>query len=353
MMLALVDEIREKTAVPYRALSQTLRVPYGSLMRWRGRLRSQQPVVKVPGPRRIGIEAVPAFSRGLAAIVHHGKRSFGSGRLYECYRGVLSRQTIRDAIEYARRQAHQRLQMVQQQLHWLVPGSVWSMDMFEYDRDRDGRRVFIHQAQDMASRYKLPPLGGVCPCGEEIAAHLQAMIDEQGAPLFMKRDNGGNYNHQAVDDVLAENLILPINSPCSYPQYNGGIEHAQGELKRRIRLKLQAAGGMFLRNTIEPCAQAAAQELNHMPRQVLQGRTACQRFHGSRKVVLNRMERKDIYDCVNRMTCAILASMDRQEPITAETAWRLAAAYWLQANGFLLVSVNGKVSPSFTPVLDS
>jgi hypothetical protein len=352
-MIGLVDDMRAQTALPYRSLCRVMKIPYGNLMRWRGRLQKEQQVVDVPGPRRIPVASLPSLSQGLSTLVHCRSRTRGSGMLYERYRGLVSRQAIRCAIKQARRQAHHQLRASLKHIHWLVPGSVWSMDMFEYDRDGEGKRVFIHQVQDLASRYKLPPIGGVYPCGEEIAAHLQALFNEHGVPLFIKRDNGRNYNHAAIDDVLAENLVLPLNSPCEYPKYNGGIEHAQGELKQRIRLKIQAAGGSFLRKNIEPYAQASAHDLNHLPRQILLGKTACQSFHGARRIKFNRMERRDIYDCVNRLKYDILRSMNDQSTNNAETAWRLAASHWLQTNGFFIVSVNGKVSPTFTTFLDS
>ena len=56
-----------------------------------------------------------------------------------------------------------------------------------------------------------------------------------GAPLFLKRDNGGNLNHHLVDELLGEYLVIPINSPCYYPQYNGGIERGQGDIKACLR----------------------------------------------------------------------------------------------------------------------
>jgi transposase InsO family protein len=297
-------------------------------MRWRERIRTQQSVVNAPGPQRVSAAAIPSFAAGLGALVHCRSRSLGSGRLYECYRGLISRQSIRLAVEQARQDANRSERSRQRNIHWLVPGSVWSMDMFEFERDTRGRRIFIHQVQDLASRYKLSPIGGSCPCGEEIAAHLDAMICENGAPLFIKRDNGGNYNHPAVDEVLAKHLVLPLNSPVAYPQYNGGIEHAQGELKERMRVLVQVSGGVLQEN-IEPYAKAAAQELNHLSRPVLQGKTACLRFHGSKRISFVRTERRDIFDCVNSLKDAILRSMDNQDTNHAETAWRLAAAHWL------------------------
>jgi hypothetical protein len=55
-----------------------------------------------------------------------------------------------------------------------------------------------------------------------------------GRPLVLKRDNGSNLNHQAVDEVLARYLVLPLKSPPHYPPYNGAIECAVRELVEKI-----------------------------------------------------------------------------------------------------------------------
>jgi hypothetical protein len=49
--------------------------------------------------------------------------------------------------------------------------------------------------------------------GEEVAGHLDCLFGRFGPPLFCKRDNGGNVNHAAVDDVLGDAMVIPINSP--------------------------------------------------------------------------------------------------------------------------------------------
>ena len=57
-------------------------------------------------------------------------------------------------------------------------------------------------------------------------------------PCFLKRDNGGNLNHRAVNEVLSEFFVLPLNSPTYYAPYNGAIEESQRGLKACLREKL-------------------------------------------------------------------------------------------------------------------
>ena len=115
------------------------------------------------------------------------------------------------------------------QVRWLRPDLAWAFDRLQY------ATCHVHNLQDLCSRYKFAPM--TCehmPCGEEVASHLDRHFTRFGLPLFIKRDNGGNLNHRAVNALLEERLIIPINSPCYRASYNGAIEHSQGELKTWI-----------------------------------------------------------------------------------------------------------------------
>jgi len=56
-------------------------------------------------------------------------------------------------------------------------------------------------------------------------------FDRFEPPLFCKRNNGGKLNHGAVNQVLEEALVIPINSPPYRAPHIGAIEHSQGEFK--------------------------------------------------------------------------------------------------------------------------
>jgi hypothetical protein len=49
--------------------------------------------------------------------------------------------------------------------------------------------------------------------GETVGVRLEQLFLQHGPPLVLKRDNGSNLNQQAVDEVLARYLVLPLNSP--------------------------------------------------------------------------------------------------------------------------------------------
>ena len=229
---------------------------------------------------------------------------------------------------------------------------MWAMDATECDlRAADGFKIHLHNTQDLGSRYKFLPLAGGYPVGEEIAGYLSAQFSRFNPPLLLKRDNGGNMNHGAVNDVLAEFFVLPLNSPVYYAPYNGAIEEAQREMKRCLGEKLNL-GRFCSLEQIGPYAEAAVHDLNHRLRNCLDGRTSCQvYFRSGPKPVFTRRERRDIYDCLMERVERILLSLNESGQGTRESAWRIAVEFWLQSKRYIKVHINPKVSPNFTPIL--
>ena len=91
-----------------------------------------------------------------------------------------------------------------------------------------------------------------------------------GAPLFYKRDNGGNLNRTAVNDVLAEYGVIPLNSPAYYAPYNGAIERGQREIKQGLRDK-QSDWASRTDIDLESLVQNVAHDANHQHRRNLDG----------------------------------------------------------------------------------
>ena len=194
-------------------------------------------------------------------------------------------------------------------------------------------------------------MAGGYPVGEEIARYLSDKFFRFGPPLLLKRDNGGNMNHLAVNEVLSEFFILPLNSPAYYAPYNGAIEESQGELKRCLQDKLGRALSCS-REQIEPYAEAAVHDLNHRLRGCLSGRNSCQVFfHSGTRPTFTKRERRDIYDGLMERVERILTSMNQFGQAAKESAWRITVEFWLQSKGNIKVHINQKVSPNLTPIL--
>jgi hypothetical protein len=216
------------------------------------------------------------------------------------------------------------------------------MDPCEYgQRDATGANVHLNQMQDLASRYKFMPMTGDVPCGEEISGYLTATFNRFGAPLFFKRDNGGNLNHQAVNDVLSDYFVMPLNSPVYYPPYNGAIEKAQAELKNGFDAKLSYKPSCP-REHLEAYASTVEHDLNHKPRPCLNGKNACQVYFAGKRTFSKR-ERRDAYVWITNLQDDILCN----DGIQKQTAWRIAVEACLNMKGFITITINGKLLPNF------
>jgi hypothetical protein len=234
-----------------------------------------------------------------------------------------------------------------------MPGVAWAVDGKEPLRLPDGSRTNVQLMRDLSSMYKFEPLAHEHALGEEIAGYLDHHFTAYDPPLFLKRDNKANVNHRAVDDVLAKHWVIPLNSPCYYPPYNGGVEHDQGELQRALAEDLAYRPRTGLKWHIEAYLKAAVCRLNHIRRRSLGGRNACRVFFdGKGGVRLNKRKRKAILDWITQQASRIMEQMKETSKRTVDAAWRIACEAWLQIHGFITVTVDGKVLPYFLPKMD-
>jgi hypothetical protein len=341
-MLALIEEIRERTGMPYRAISSAVRLPYPSFIRWRMRHKQDTPVVRQPGPPKIQTPDFSRLTQDIAQLSHGQNRTQGMGALYARYTSSLSRRELQSIVEVARQDLNAIHRQNLRRIRWNVPNVAWSMDPCEYEQHAaTGAKVYLNQMQDLASRYKFSPMTGAVPCGEEISGYLAATFNRFGAPLFLKRDNGSNLNHAAVNTMLADYFVVPVNSPVHYPPYNGAIEEAQTELKNGLTAKLSYRP-CCPRDHLEAYASAVEHDLNHRPRPCLNGNNAC-RVYFTDKRTFTKWERRDAYVWITNLKNDILCSSGVQP----QAAWRIAVEAWLRMKGFITVSINGKVLPNF------
>ena len=191
--------------------------------------------------------------------------------------------------------------------------------------------------------YRLPPLASHwLPCGEEVAGHLQYLFDRFESPLFCKRDNAGNLNHLAVNQVLEEALVIPINSPPYRAPYNGGIEHTQGEFKSYLARWSWKAGTV---DRMALLSETAAHDLNHQPRRCLGGKTACRAYFGGPRICYPRRKRASVYRFIQDLAAEVATRAGKS--VITPTAWRVAARQWLVKNGLIRIQKAGEVSPNF------
>jgi len=351
--MEIIGGIKENTGVPYAVICRAMRIPLATLGRWRRRRKENHPLLNRPGPKKVQ-PFDPAILEAEIQLLDHGtKRSEGVTKLYGRYQGSLSRRALSRMVGQVRQEVTADHRKNLRRIDWLVPGVVWAMDVTEDDLGMAGK-IHLQNTQDLGSRYKFPPLSGECPVGEEIAGHLSEKFCRFGAPLFLKRDNGGNLNHGAVNGVLAEFFVLPLNSPTYYAPYNGAIEESQRELKACLREKLIPDLPGSENHSMAVYAEVAAHDLNHRLRPCLHGKTSCQVFFSlGEKPGFSKLERREIYDILMERVERILASMNQFDKSAREAAWRIAVEFYLQSKGFIKVHIPRKVSPNFTPIFCS
>jgi hypothetical protein len=279
----------------------------------------------------------------IAGLGHGKKRSRGSGAVHRAYAGVISRREL-DAMVRAVRQETSRSRVVDTyHVSWLRPNLAWAMDDCEKNERAVGGTLHLHNLTDLHSRYRLPPLASHgLPCGEEVAGHLQYLFDRFDPPLFCKRDNGGNLNHLAVNQVLEEALVIPVNSPPYRPPYNGGIEHTQGEFKSYLARWSWKAGTV---DRMALLSETAAHDLNHQPRRCLGGKTACRAYFGGPRIRYPRRKRASVYRFIQDLAAEVATRAGKS--VITPTAWRVAARQWLVKNGMIRIQKAGEVSPNF------
>jgi len=351
--MEIIEDIKGKTGMSYALICRAMRIPLSTLGRWRRRKKESHRLVNPPGPKKVEPFDPSALDADIRLLDHGPKRSGGTTELYGRYQDSISRRELSRMVWQVRQEVAVDHRNHLRQIDWLVPGVVWAMDITEYEVEKVGK-IHLHNTQDLGSRYKFPPLSGECPVGEEIAGYLSEKFGRFGPPLFLKRDNGGNLNHRAVNEVLSEFFVLPLNSPAYYAPYNGAIEESQRELKGCLREKLIPDLPLSVNHPVAVYAEVAAHDLNHRLRPCLNGKTSCQVFFSlAERPGFSKLERRKIYDIVLARVERILMSINQFGKSAREAAWRIAVEFWLQSKGFIKVHIPKKVLPNFTPIFDS
>src|SRR5512136_175583 len=348
--MAIVEEMKKQTRMSYEVICRMLDLSLGSFNRWRGRIRRDEVLINRPGPKKVEPFDSSVLEVEIRLLAHARKRSAGTTELYQRYRFGVSRRELGRLVERVRQDLESDRRVHLRRIEWLTPGVVWAMDGTEYDVGLAGK-IYLCNTQDLGSRYKFLPMAGGYLVGEEIAGYLSEKFDRYGAPLVLKRDNEGNMNHSAVNDVLSESFVLPLNNPEYYAPYNGAIEEAQREIKSCLRKKLME-GFVGPGDHIGAYAEAVVNDLNHRIRPCLNGKTSCQAFFESgNKPAFTKRQRRGIYDWVMERVERILLAMNQSGLAVRESAWRIAVESWLQSSGHIRVHINKKCHPILPPVL--
>lgn len=290
MIVQKLEQISLQFHVPLSELLKETSFSYASFMRWKGRIAKGRDPVRRPGPKKVEAFDLRKLKDEIKQLNHRRKRTHQTAAVYEGYKDCVSRRTLSALIAEARSAQRKQQADCLQRIRWHHPGLAWALDDFKQQEELWPRKLFVCSIQDLRSRYKLPPLAGPQLCsGEELSGHLDRLFSQFGAPLFLKRDNHGNLNHSAVNETLEEHMVIPLNSPVNYAQYNGAIEHTQSEMKFQLKNYSWKASAP---DELELLAEIGAHDLNHQPRRSLNGRNSCSVFHANGRMKFIRRYRK-------------------------------------------------------------
>ena len=331
-----------KRGMRYREVCAMADVSPSSHMRWNGRRLRGEDLLWTPGPKKVEQPDIGRLYEEILEMSHGRKRTHGTGALYEENRESISRRSLAEMIEAARREKNAECTGRQVLIDWKCPGYVWAFDETEWH----GRQVLT--VRDLGSRYRMPSLTGRLT-GERIAAWLEGLFEWFGPPLILKRDNGSALKCAEVDNVLGRWRVIPLDSPVHYPQYNGSVEQSQGEQQRRLD---GIVGGEATDKEFELAVDLAGHQLNHIERRSLKGHTSCEQFTLGRAKVKYYTSRKrmEVYSRVRTIAAQVVAAMKTTDKRTAAAAWRTAVQTWLQENGLITVKQGGRLLPYFREI---
>ena len=308
-----------------------------SYKRWKRRVRAGVEPVQKSGVKKVAPIDLGKLKQQIGALEHGKKRTAGTGRLYHvnCHR--ISRREFNAMVGQIRTAAKRSKDAAACRVRWLRPDLAWAIDGLQYSA------CHVQNLVDLCSRYKFAPMTtGYMPCGEEIAGHLDRHLTRFGPPLFIKRDNGGNLNHRAVNDLLQDLMVIPINSPCYSPSYNGAIEHSGGELKGWLA-KWKAAAKTI--REIALAVENAANATNHRSRRCLSGKNACRSCFASSRLRYTKCKRRQAYDWITDLAVDLSARCGKNK--IDPGAWRIAARKWMEKHRLIVIVKPVKVLPHF------
>ena len=343
MVLEHIESLKAEVLWSYERLSQAVGLPYSTLMRYRQRVATGEPVIYRPGPKKIMSLDLEDIIGEILLLSHARERSRGATQLYTRYRDQISRRQFQAILELVRGELNRERKARLRRVSWNMACLVWSMD--EVELRGCGQKFRLNHIQDLGSRYKFSPLVAEQITAEKVADQLEELFASYGAPLVLKRDNGPALNGQPVNAVLGKHLVIPLNSPTYYPPYNGGMERAQRELKERLTRRISSVS-LCDADLLKAYGEAAANELNHKRRRSLEGQTSCQVFQAGKGALkaYNRRKRKEVFDWIKDLAVKIVEEMTGGGQRQASTAWRFAVETWLRRNGIITVSPSKSVT---------
>jgi transposase InsO family protein len=335
-VVQILHELHQRSGCSLRQLIVSVGLARSSVLRWTDRLRRGQPAIRSSGTPKATLEQPTTMEAGIAALHHGAHRSRGAPALWRLWQQYVSRRDFGARVRDCRRQLQRAQRESLWRIVWRQAGAVWAMDPAEYGQVR------WNLVGDLASRLRFELLVAAHLPARRIAAHLAELFERYGPPLVLKRDNGSNLVHPAVDELLEDCGVLALTSPPYYPRYNGAIEYAQREIKAAVDV-LTVAG-----TPLSTALAAAPVLLNAQCRPCLGGATAFDAFHEDRQAFQRAFtvdRRKEVKRWIQDRAQTIVDRMPARARHAHDAAWRQAVEDWLLDNRLITVVQPKEVSP--------
>lgn len=334
-MVQILQELQERNGWSLRRLTKAMGLARSSVLRWTRRLRQGHEAIR-SSCRKATLDKPAALDEAIAKLHHGVHRSRGAPALWRLWQEGISRRDFDGRVRAYRLQWQRERREHLWRIVWRLAGAVWAMDPAEYGEVR------WNLVGDLASRLRFELLVALDLPVRRIVAHLVVLFDRYGAPLVLKRDNGSNLVHPAVDEVCDAYGVLTLTSPPYYPRYNGAIEYAQREVKAAVDL-LTVAG-----TSLSTALETAPVLLNTQPRPCLGGHTASEVFHQTphsfqKDFTLKR--RKEVKCWIQDQAQSMVDHMSKGGRHAYDAAWRQAIESWMLDNGLIEVVQPKRLSP--------
>jgi hypothetical protein len=341
----IVEKVHLKSGESYRQVCVNMKIPYASLMRWRIPWQEGKPVVNRPGPAKVKPLDQEKLLADIGNLEAGKERTHGSGALWKKYMEQISRRDYLAIVAQFRAEVNQEKSALERKVEWLRPGFVWSMDDME-KHWLSGRFGHVDVMMDLGSKYNLRVFGDDAQMsGLHIALDTEEQFKVHGAPLFLKVDGGSNFRHEEVRKLCDRWMVIMLVSPPYYPKFNGAVEREHQELlaqfEKRIGERKVTAEVLRLESEV------IGHEVNHKPRPILGGRTPCQVLTEGKgwSRAYGRRKRREVYEFIYSLAIDLVQELKETTRNVTETAFRYAAEAWMQLNGLIRVSQNGRVLP--------
>ena len=334
-MVQILQELQGRNGWSLRRVTKAMGLVRSSVLRWTRRL--QQGHEAIHSPRRKARLKNPAALDKAIAKLHHGvHRTRGAPALWRLWQERVPRREFDRRVREHRRQQQREQRDSLHHIVWPQPGTVWAMDPAQYGHLR------WNLVGDLASRLRFELLVAVDLPVRRIVTHLVVLFDRYGAPLVLKRDNGSNLVHPAVDEVCNAYGVLTLTSPPYYPLYNGAIEYAQREIKAAVGFLIVAG------TPLSVALETAPVLLNTQPRPCLGGHTASEVFHQTPHSFQNDFtlkRRKEVKHWIQDQAQSIVDRMSKVGRHAYDAAWRQTIESWMLDTGLIEVIQPKKLSP--------